>query len=172
MIPLKLRLVPKDAKIPKTGQATKIYYLVLEYAGTFESLAQYRGLPEIGMDRLPSKAEIEQHVPEDLVPHGGEDLEAQVGSAAPSEEPHEGKPAAKDAPVGQDEYVPGEDASEIEGPGLGTPPGAQESREVQGELMPPPVKPAASAPARPAPPAKPAPAAPAGPKKPSRQLFR
>jgi hypothetical protein len=170
MIPLKLRLVPKDAKIPKTGQATKIYYLVLEYAGTFESLTQYRGLPEIGMDRLPSKAEIEQHVPEDLVPHGGEDLEAQVGSSAPAE-PHEAKAAAEDAPQGQEEpYVPGEDAGEIEGPGLGTPPGVQQSREVQGELLPPPTKPAATAPARPAPPVKPA--APAGPKKPSRQLFR
>ena len=167
MIPLKLRLVPKDAKIPKTGQATKIYYLVLEYAGTFESLTQYRGLPEIGMDRLPSRAEIEQHVPEDLVPHGGEDLEAQVGSATP---PVEHEPAGKDAPVGQEEapYVPGEDSGEIEGPGLGTPPGAQASREVQGELLPP-AKPAAP-PARQAQPAKPV--APAGPKKPSRQLFR
>jgi hypothetical protein len=172
MIPLKLKLVPKETKVPRTGQPTTIYHLVLEFAGTLASLMEYRSVPQIGMDRMPHRAEIEREVPEDLVSHGGEDLEAQVGSAAPSEEPHEGKPAGQDAPVGQEEYVPGEDAGEIEGPGLGTSPGAQESREVQGELMPPPVKPAASAPARPAPPAKPAPAAPAGPKKPSRQLFR
>jgi hypothetical protein len=167
MIPLKLKLVPKETKVPKTGVPTVIYYLVLEYAGTLASLMEYRSVPQIGMDRMPHRAEIEREVPEDLVPHGGEDLEAQVGSAAPAE-PHEGKPAAQDAPQGQEEpYVPGEDAGET---GLGTPPGVQQSREVQGELLPPPTKPAAAAPARSAPPVKPA--APAGPKKPSRQLFR
>ena len=167
MIPLKLKLVPKETKVPKTGQPTTIYHLVIEFAGTLANLMEYRNVPQIGMDRMPHRAEIEREVPEDLVPNGGEDLEAQVGSATP---PVEHEPAGKDAPIGQEEapYVPGEDAGEIEGPGLGTPPGAQASREVQGELLPP-AKPAAP-PARQAQTTKPA--APAGPKKPSRQLFK
>ena len=168
MIPLTLMLVPKECNIE--GKKKTIHYLQVEYRGTFAQLMQYRSAKAIPDAQLPSRLELDREVPDDLMPQGGKALEAQVGSATPpapeAPSPH-GEPAGQEQPPNES-YVPGEDAGEIEGPGLGTPPGAQESREVQGELLPP-AKPAAP-PARHAQPAKPA--APAGPKKPSRQLFR
>lgn len=78
MIPLRLKLVPKDTKVPKSTMKKTIYHLVLEFNGSFSDLAQYRGVKEIPMDQLPPRHELEQHVPEDLMPHGGEDLESHL----------------------------------------------------------------------------------------------
>jgi hypothetical protein len=95
MIPLRLRLIPREAKIPKSTMKKTIHHLVLEFSGSFADLAQYRNIKQIPLDRLPSRHELEQHVPEDLIPHGGADLDAELsGGPKPIPGPVAAKPAA------------------------------------------------------------------------------
>lgn len=90
MIPLKLRLVPKDTNVPKTTMKKVIYHLVLEYAGTFAALAQYKNVKEIPLDSLPTRRELDLEIPDDLVRKAGAALEEEIGPS---------KPAAAAAPV-------------------------------------------------------------------------
>ena len=100
MIPLKLKLVPKEAQV--NGIKKSIYHLVLEYHGTFAELANYRNIKEIPLDRLPSRAELDREVPDDLVPRGGAALEEHLGP----------QPAAAQPPV--EEEAPPEEVSGYE----------------------------------------------------------
>lgn len=78
MIPLKLRLVPKDTKVPKTAMKKTIYHLVLEYMGSMESLVTYKNAKQIPVEQLPARHELEQHVPDDLIPEGGAKLDGHL----------------------------------------------------------------------------------------------
>ena len=78
MIPLKLRLVPKETKVPKTAMKKTIHHLVLEYLGTMESLVAYRDAKQIPDAALPKRHELEQHIPEDLMPDGGAKLDGHL----------------------------------------------------------------------------------------------
>jgi len=75
MIPLKLRLVPKETKVPKTAMKKTIFHLVMEYHGSIESLSKFRDAKQIPMEQLPARHELEQHIPNDLMPMGGEKLD-------------------------------------------------------------------------------------------------
>jgi hypothetical protein len=85
MIPLMLRLVPKETKVPKTGMPKTIYHLVLEFAGRFDQLAAYARVKEIPLDQLPTRLELDREVPDDLVPQGGAKLTEEIGAGAEPE---------------------------------------------------------------------------------------
>ncbi len=95
MIPLKLKLVPKETMVPKTTMKKTIYHLVLEFAGTFADLAKYRNVKEIPLDQLPTRLELDREVPDDLVKKAGQALEEELGPAP--EEP-ESQPDPEPAP--------------------------------------------------------------------------
>jgi hypothetical protein len=78
MIPLKLKLVPKDAKIPKSTMKKVIHHLVMEFNGSFSDLSKYRGATQIPMDQLPTRRELEQHIPDDIIPHAGAAMDSEL----------------------------------------------------------------------------------------------
>lgn len=109
MIPLKLKLVPKETTVPKTTMKKTIYHLVLEFAGTFESLSAYRNVKEIPLSELPSRLELDREVPGDLVKQAGRALEEELGPApdvdqypGPDPEPEPAPPV----PVREAEVMP------------------------------------------------------------------
>ena len=84
MILLTLRLVPKQVQVE--GKATKIFHLELVYKGTIDSLLAYqkglKALPApIPKENLPTKEDLDQHVPDDLMRSGGQVLEDTLSGA-------------------------------------------------------------------------------------------
>ena len=55
MIPLKLSLVPKETKVPKSTMKKTIHHLVMEFSGTIADLAQYRNAKQIPLEQLPTR---------------------------------------------------------------------------------------------------------------------
>jgi len=139
MIPLKLKLVPKQVQVE--GKATGIFHLALVYEGTVESLMAYQKgvklLPApMPAAAIPTAAELDRHVPDDLVPHAGAALDARLGTSPSGPTPAEAikakmavvAPKALPAPTApapaqpapeksqdplDDEYVAGEDRDEV-----------------------------------------------------------
>lgn len=75
MIPLKLRLVPKQVQVE--GKAKTIHYLTMVYEGTIQSLiAAAHKIPAPVRLALPAMSDLEREVPEDLMPAGGAALDA------------------------------------------------------------------------------------------------
>lgn len=109
MIPLKLKLVPKETMVPKTTMKKTIYHLVLEYAGTFASLAEYRNVKEIPLSMLPTRMELDREVPGDLAPQAGRKLEEEVGSAGGEAHPGPDPEPESESIYGVGEIVPEED---------------------------------------------------------------
>lgn len=91
MIPLKLRLVPKDTKVPKTAMKKTIYHLVLEYMGSMESLVEFKNAKQIPVAALPKRHELEQHIPDDLMPEGGAKLDRKLAGEDKIAGPEEAK---------------------------------------------------------------------------------
>ena len=92
MIPLRLRLIPRETKIPKSTMKKTIHHLVLDFDGSFSELAQYRNIKQIPFDKLPARHELEQHIPDDLIPQGGAALDAELsGGHGPISGPTEQK---------------------------------------------------------------------------------
>ena len=96
MIPLKLSLVPKETKVPKTTMKKTIHHLVMEFAGTIADLSQYRNAKQIPMEQLPTRHELEQHIPEDLIPKQGGAMDAELAGENNIAGPAEAAPPAKE----------------------------------------------------------------------------
>ena len=82
MIPLKLKLVPKETTVPKSTMKKTIYHLVLEYEGSFGDLAKFRDVKQIPLDQLPSRLELDKEIPDDLAPRAGRALTEEIGAGA------------------------------------------------------------------------------------------
>lgn len=96
-IPLKLRLVPRT--IAPEGKKKTVHVLEISYEGTMEQLAAYKNsekvLPPMPSVSLPTREELENDLPRDLVPHEGVDLDKAVFiEASDSMEPTETEVAA------------------------------------------------------------------------------
>lgn len=88
MIPLKLRLVPKQAQVE--GKAKTIHHLELVFEGSIQQLLAYskRELPPpLPKTALPSREELDKELPDDLVPHAGESLEKKLAVKLPVQAP-------------------------------------------------------------------------------------
>lgn len=170
MIPLKLRLVPKQVQVE--GKATQIFHLEMVYEGTLTSLMGYQNgrqaLPApMPAAALPAKIELDKEAPEDLMPHGGAALEEKLGgqplptakesAAAAAEAAKKAltQPAAKQEqaqaqPEQEAPYEPGADPLDEEPAGPAEPPAkAKEPIWPTGEPERRPAKPAAPAPKSP-----------------------
>lgn len=86
-IPLKLKLVPKA--VSPNGKKSTIYVLKVEFAGTLEDLRVYKNNAMIAAPlpktALPTREDLDQKIPEDLVPHGGAALESELAGGEPVE---------------------------------------------------------------------------------------
>ena len=86
MIPLKLRLTPME--VSPDGKKKIIYVLELVLEGDWTKFLPGRGdvlsLPApIPTTSMPTKADLDREIPEDLMPRGGEALGDQVGDPEP-----------------------------------------------------------------------------------------
>ena len=144
MIPLKLQLVPKDVTVD--GKKTMIFHMQMVYEGSIGNLMAYRRdlkllpapIPEASM---PSRDEREGTIPDDLMPHAGAALDAELETPPAGPTPAEAikaklaKPAPKALPppavavaavhandsqekdpLDDEGYVPGEDRAEMQHP--------------------------------------------------------
>lgn len=81
-IPLELSLVPRVV-YPK-GQATTVYVLQIRFPGSMVELARYGR--RLALGEGPAMLQLEErteHIPDDLMPHGGEALERALAGAPP-----------------------------------------------------------------------------------------
>lgn len=108
MIPLKLRLVPKDVVV--NGKKSGIFHLKLEYQGTVAQLREFvatKALPAPHPAAAMPEADPAD-IPDDLVRSGGADLEEHLGGevgepASDSFDPDAARAAAEEPPA---EVVP------------------------------------------------------------------
>lgn len=88
MIPMKLRLVPKQVQVE--GKATGIFHLELVYDGTVTDLLAFQHNKALPAPKpatvIPPAADLDKEVPEDLVEAGGAVLEETLGGDVPEEE--------------------------------------------------------------------------------------
>lgn len=103
MIPLKLNLVEKE--VQAEGKKKNIRSLEIVWEGSLQQLtglARARALPApVGADQLPSRAELDREVPEDLYAHGGSEPAAKPTREAPRRASEAPKPADP-APAAQE----------------------------------------------------------------------